>query len=54
MYNVIMITYYVSGASGHLGHNVIYEIKSYHQKHLNEDYQIMWAAGPKQYDLIKH
>lgn len=46
MYNVIMITYYVSGASGHLGHNVIYEIKSYHQKHLNEDYQIVVFSLP--------
>lgn len=36
-----MITYYITGASGHLGHNVIFAIKSYHQENLNEDYRIV-------------
>ena len=41
-----MITYYVTGASGHLGHNVIFSIKSYHQLHQIEDYRIVIFSLP--------
>lgn len=41
-----MITYYVTGASGHLGHNVIFSIKSYHQLHQIEDYKIVIFSLP--------
>ena len=41
-----MITYYVTGASGHLGHNVIFSIKSYHHLHQIEDYRIVIFSLP--------
>ena len=43
-----MITYYVTGASGHLGHNVIFSIKSYHQLHQIEDYRIVIFSLPNE------